>query len=154
MSEQHTFRATVELSGKTATGLQVPAEIVQALGTGKRPAVRVTVGHHTYRTTIGSMGGRFLIPLSADNRAAAGVAAGDEVNVIVEADTATREVTVPDDLAQALADHPAAVRFFDTLAYSHRKEWVRWIDDAKKPETRAKRVQATLDALRREKRAR
>ncbi len=154
MTEKHSFRTTVELGGKTATGLQVPDEIVRNLGTGKRPAVRVTVGKHTYRTTVGSMGGRFLVPLSADNRAAAGVAAGQQVDVTIEADTAPRDVTVPDDLVRALADDRDASRFFETLAFSHRKEWVRWIDDAKKPETRAKRVQTTLDALRLGKRSR
>lgn len=154
MTDQHRFRTTVELGGRTATGLQVPDEIVHALGTGKRPAVRVTVGQHTYRTTIGARGGRFLVPLSADNRTAAGVAAGDQVDVTIEADSAPRDVAVPDDLARALSGEPAAGRFFDTLAYSHRKEWVRWIEDAKKPETRATRLQATLDALRDQKRRR
>ena len=154
MTDQHRFRTIVELGGKTATGLHVPDEIVHALGSGKRPAVRVTVGQHTYRTTVASMGGRFLVPLSADNRSAADVAAGDEVDVTIEADTAPREVAVPDDLAQALADEPAAGRFFDTLAPSHRKEWVRWIEDAKKPETRTTRLETTLAALRDGKRSR
>ena len=147
MSDTKTFRATIELGGKTATGLQVPDEVVHALGSGKRPAVRVTIGKHTYRTTVASMGGRFLIPLSAENRAAAGVAAGDEVDVAIAADTAPREVVVPDDLSAAIADDPAARDFFDTLAFTHRKEWVRWIEDAKRSETRAKRLQATVDAL-------
>jgi hypothetical protein len=154
MSEGMTFRATIELGGKTATGLQVPDAVVRALGPGKRPAVRVTIGRHTYRTTVASMGGRFLIPLSAGNRAAAGVAAGDEVDVTIATDTATREVPVPDDLRDALGDDPAARDFFEALAYSHRKEWVRWIEDAKRPETRARRVQATIDALHAGKRSR
>lgn len=148
MSAALTFRTTVELGGRTATGLQVPDEVVDALGPGRRPAVRVTIGSHTYSTTVASMGGRFLVPLSAENRAAAGVTAGDEVDVMIEADTATREVALPDDLHAALAVEPAARTFFDTLAYSHRKEWVRWIEDAKRPETRTKRLQATVDALR------
>lgn len=154
MTNQHRFRTTVELGGKTATGLQVPDEVVHALGGGRRPAVLVTVGGHAYRTTVGSMGGRFLVPLSADNRTAAGVAAGDQVDVTIEADTAPRDVAVPDDLAQALAGDPAAGRFFDTLAYSHRKEWVRWIQDAKRPETRTTRLQATVEAMRDQKRSR
>jgi hypothetical protein len=148
MTDPFTFRTTVELGGKTATGLPVPAEIVDALGAGRRPAVRITVGDYTYRTTIAPMGGRFFVPLSADNRVAAGLAAGDEVDVTVRVDTAEREVAVPDDLAAALADDPAARAFFDGLAYSHRKEWVRWIEDAKKPETRAQRVSATANGLR------
>ncbi len=141
------FRTTIELGGKTATGFAVPDEVVAALGSSKRPPVLVTIGGHAYRTTVASMGGRFLIPLSAEHRAAAGVAAGDEVDVTIEADTAPREVAVPADLANALAQDPDAQRFFDTLACSHRKEWVRWIDEAKKPETRSTRLSRTVDAL-------
>lgn len=148
MTTPLTFRTTVELGGKTATGFEVPADVVEALGQGRRPAVRVTLGGHTYRSTIAVMGGRFLIPLSAENRTAAGLSAGDDVEVVLEPDTAEREVIVPDDLATALAEDTPAREFFDRLAYTHRKEWVRWIEDAKKPETRAGRVQATLDGLR------
>src|SRR5213082_852504 len=126
------FRATVELGGKTATGIEVPEDVVAELGSGSRPPVTVTIGGHTYRTTVASMGGRFMIPLSAENRTAAGVAAGDEVDVDVVADTAPREVTVTDDLAAAF-DHDVRA-IFDGLAYTHRKEWVRWVEDAKKPE--------------------
>jgi hypothetical protein len=140
------FRATVELGGKTATGLPVPDDVVAGLGSSKRPAVRVTIGKHTYRTTVASMGGRYMIPLSAENRTAAGVAAGDEVDVDIEADTAPREVTVPDDLAAALDPDVRAI--FDGLAYTHRKEWVRWVEDAKKPETRAVRIAKAVDGLR------
>jgi hypothetical protein len=154
MSESLSFRTTVELGGKTATGLQVPDGVVSALGGGKRPAVRVTIAGYAYRTTVASMGGRYLVPLSAEHRAAAGVAAGDEVDVTIEADTEAREVPVPHDLSTALADDDAAGRFFESLAYSHRKEWVRWIEDAKRPETRERRLEATLDALRAGRRSR
>jgi hypothetical protein len=140
------FRTTVELGGKTATGLHVPDDVVAELGSSKRPAVAVTIGPHTYRTTVASMGGRYMIPLSAENRTAAGVAAGDEVDVDIEADTAPREVTVPDDLAAALDPDVRAI--FDGLAYTHRKEWVRWVEDAKKPETRTVRITKTVEGLR------
>jgi hypothetical protein len=142
-----TFTTVVELGGKTATGLPVPAGIVESLGAGKRPAVRITLGGYSYRTTIAPMGGRFFVPLSAEHRAAAGVTAGDEVEVTVEVDTAERDVDVPSDLAALLAEDPVAGAFFNGLAYSHRKEWVRWIEDAKKAETRSQRVRVTLDAL-------
>jgi Bacteriocin-protection, YdeI or OmpD-Associated/Domain of unknown function (DUF1905) len=154
MSDSLSFRTTVELGGKTATGLQVPDDIVSALGGGRRPAVRVTIGSYTYRTTVASMGGRYLVPLSAEHRAAAGVAAGDEVDVTIEADTEAREVPVPDDLSAALDHDDAARRFFDGLAYTHRQEWVRWVEDAKRPETRERRLEATLDALRSGRRSR
>ncbi|MGI8428667.1 MAG: YdeI/OmpD-associated family protein [Solirubrobacteraceae bacterium] len=142
------FDAVVELGGKTATGLPVPDEIVTELGSGKRPAVRITVGGHTYRTTVASMGGRFIVPLSAENRAAAGVAAGDKVEVEIQLDAEPREVAVPADLAQVLAEDGTAREFFDGLAYTHRKEWARWIEEAKKPETRRERIAKTVSALR------
>lgn len=138
----------VELGGKTATGIAGLADVVAALGRSRRPPVRVTIGGHTYRTTVASMGGRFLVPLSAENRAAAGVAAGDEVGVDIEVDDEPREVTVPADLAAALSQDAAAHAYFDQLAYTHRKEWVRWVEDAKKPETRRARITATITSLR------
>jgi uncharacterized protein YdeI (YjbR/CyaY-like superfamily) len=140
------FEATVELGGKTATGIHVPDELVAALGSGNRPAVRVTIGPHSYRTTVARMGGRFLVPLSAENRQAAGVAAGDHVHVAIELDTAARTVELPADLDAAL--DPEGRAYFDGLAFTHRKEWVRWIEEAKKPETRASRVTKTAAALR------
>jgi hypothetical protein len=126
----------------------VPAEVVDALGSGKRPAVRVTIGPHTYRSTVAPRGGVFLIPLSAENRAAAGVAAGDEVEVSVELDTEPREVAVPADLAAALADDGVARSAFDRLPYSHRLRHVLAVEGAKAPETRRRRVEKALDMLR------
>jgi hypothetical protein len=146
------FRTAVVLGGKTATGLQVPDDVVTALGSGRRPAVVVTVGAYTYRTTVAPMGGSYWIPLAAEHREAAGVAAGEEVDVRVELDTTPREVAVPDDLDAAL-DGPARSAF-DGLAYSHRKEWVRWVEEAKKPETRAARIEKTAASLREGKKTR
>jgi hypothetical protein len=140
------YRTTVVLGGKTATGLQVPDEIVAALGAGKRPPVTVTVGGYTYRTTVAPMGGAYWVPLAAEHREAAGVRAEQEVDVTIELDAAPREVPVPDDLAAALDDDVRTT--FDALAYSHRKEWVRWVEEAKKPETRAARIAKTVDGLR------
>jgi hypothetical protein len=148
------FRTVVELHGKTATGIPVPEDVVAALGPGKRPAVVISIGGHSYRTTVAPMGGRFFVSLSAEHRKAAGVAAGDEVDVGIEPDTAPREVTVPDDLAEALAGDAGAREFFDRLSYTHRKEWVRWIEEAKRPETRATRLGKTVESLRAGQRAR
>jgi hypothetical protein len=139
------FRSRVELGGTTATVIEMASEVVSPLGSSRSPAVRVSVGEHTYRTTVGSMGGRFLIPLSAENRAAAGVAAGDAVTVGIERDVAPRDVAPPEDLAGALT--PAARSFFDALAPSHRKEWVRWIEEAKRAETGQARVSKAAEAL-------
>jgi hypothetical protein len=143
-----TFRAKVLLGGKTATGIQVPDEVVESLGAGKRPKVQVTVGRHTYRTTVARMGGMFLVPLNAENREAAGVAAGDMVDVTVELDDAPREVDVPDDLRTAIAGDAAAQGWFAQLSYTHRKEWVRWVEEAKRVETRRSRIEKTVAALR------
>jgi uncharacterized protein YdeI (YjbR/CyaY-like superfamily) len=100
------------------------------------------------------MGGRFLVPLSAENRTAAGVAAGDQVEVDIEPDTAPREVEVPADLAEALGGDDAARASFDAMSYTHRKEWVRWVTEAKKAETRAARLATTIESLREGKRTR
>ena len=146
------FRTTVAQNGKTATGLQVPDDVVAALGAGKRPPVTVTLGGYGYRTTVAPMGGTFWIPLAAEHREAAGVRAGQEVDVRLELDTAPRETPLPEDLAAALDD--GARTFFAGLAPSHRKEWVRWVEEAKKPETRAARIERTAEALREGRRTR
>jgi hypothetical protein len=140
------FESRVELGGKTATGISIPDEVVATLGESKRPAVTITLNGHTYRTTAVRMGGRFLVPLSAENREAAGVAAGDDVTVDIALDTAPREVELPADLAAAMDD--AARTTYDGLSYTHRKEWVRWVEEAKKPETRASRIEKTVAGLR------
>jgi hypothetical protein len=141
------FRATVELGGKTATGIQVPAEVVTGLGSHRRPSVRVTVGGHTYRTTVAPMGGAYFVPLSAENRTAAGVAAGDMVDVDIELDTEPRELTVPADLAAALAGQSGAGEAFQALSYSRRKEHVRQVETAKAAATRERRIAKVLDSL-------
>jgi hypothetical protein len=146
------FSTVVALGGKTATGLVVPEEIVVGLGSGKQPKVRVRIGSHTYRTTIFARGGQFLLALSAENREAAGVAAGDQVEIEIQLDSEPREVAVPADLDRALKADPAVSEFFVGLAYTHRKEWVRWVEDAKKPETRLARIERTVAELREGKR--
>ncbi|MFQ1001529.1 YdeI/OmpD-associated family protein [Modestobacter sp. SSW1-42] len=142
------FSSTVELGGKTATGMAVPPEVVEALGAGRRPPVTVTVGGHTYRSTIAAMGGRYLLPLSAQNRAAAGLAAGDAVEVDVELDDAPRAVEVPADLAAALDAEPGARARFDELSPSARRRHVLAVEGAKAEATRQRRVAAVVDAFR------
>jgi hypothetical protein len=143
-----TFRTRIVLGGKTATGFEIPEDVVTALGAGRRPAVRVTVNGHTYRSTVAVMGGAHMLPLNAENRAAAGVAAGDEVRVEVILDTEPREVTVPDDLAAALAVDPAARAYFDGLSYSNKRGFVQLIEGAKTDETRQRRVAKAVATLR------
>ena len=141
------FTTVVEQGGKTATGLPVPDDVLQALGGGRRPAVQVSVAGHTYRTTVGSSGGRAMLPLSAEHRTAAGVAAGDEVEVELALDVLPREVALPDDLRGALDAAPAARATYDALAPGLRKEWVRWVEEAKKADTRAARVARAVERL-------
>ncbi|CAM4093029.1 YdeI/OmpD-associated family protein [Paenibacillus alkaliterrae] len=134
------FRTVIELGGKTATGFEVPSEAVAALGTSKKPAVIVMIGGYTYRSTVASMGGRFMLPLSAENRNGAGVAAGDEVEVELVLDTEPRELEVPADFSEALSGVPAARQFFDGLSYSNKRRFVLSIDGAKTAETRQRRI--------------
>ena len=141
------FQATLQLGGKTATGLEVPESVVAALGAGKRPAVSVTINGYTYRSTVAPMGGVFMLPVSAEVREHARIAAGDELEVTVELDTAPREVTVPEDLAAALAKDSAAKAAFEKLSYSNKRRHVLSIEDAKTPETRARRVEKAVEAL-------
>jgi hypothetical protein len=142
------FHTTIQQNGKTATGIRVPEDVVAALGAGKRPPVRVTTSGYACRSTVAVMGGAYTIALSAENRAAAGVAAGDEVDVDVELDASPREVTVPADLDDALNRDVAARRFFDGLSYSNKLRQVRAIEEAKTAETRQRRIAKALDMFR------
>jgi hypothetical protein len=142
------FRTTVRQHGKTATGIRVPDEIVEALGSGRRPPVRVTINGYTYRSTVAVMGGESLVGVSAEVRAAAVVAGGDEVDVEIELDAAPREVTVPTDFAAALDAVPAARQAFDRLSYSNRSWHVLSVEGAKTDETRERRIARSIAALR------
>jgi hypothetical protein len=141
------FHALLELHGKTATGFQVPDDVVTALGSGKRPPVRVTIGKHTYRSTVAPMGGAYWIGVSAENRLAAGVAAGDTLAVVLELDTEPREVAVPPDFAAALDDDATARKNFDSLSYSHKRQHILAIEGAKAEETRQRRIAKAIATL-------
>ena len=142
------FRAVIQLGGKTATGIRVPPEVVESLGSSKRPAVRVTINGHTYRSSVASLGGEYMLPVSAEVRQSAGVSAGDEVDVDIELDSEPREVTVPPDFAEALEADADARRFFDGLSYSNKRRFVLSIEDAKTPETRQRRIAKAVSTLR------
>lgn len=142
------FTTTVLQARKTATGLPVPPSVIEALGSGKRPAVVVTVnGGHTYRSTVGVMNEQFLVPLSAENRAAAGVAAGDSVEVSLEVDTLPRSVDVPEDLSAALQEAGGRAAF-DTLSNSRQRALADPVSQAKAPETRARHIEKAVESLR------
>lgn len=142
-----TFRTVLTRSGANNVGIDVPEDVVLGLGGGKRPPVVVTLNGYTYRSTVAPMGGRFLVPVSAAVRAAAGVAGDEEHEVTLVLDDQPRTVELPEDLAAALDD--AGLRAaFDGLAPSYRKEHVRSVVEAKQQATRERRVAKVLDALR------
>ena len=142
------IRALIQGTGKTAAGMRIPDEVVAALGTSRKPAVRVTINGYTWRSTIASMGGEYWLGVSNENRRLSGTAAGDEVDVDLEIDTEPREVEAPADFAAALEREPEAKRFFDGLSYSNRLRHVLSIEDAKTPETRQRRIEKSVATLR------
>jgi hypothetical protein len=143
-----TFTTTLQSRGPAAAVVLDDAQ-VQIIGEGpKRFPVVATVNGHTWRTSVARMGGEFLVGLNREVREAAGVGAGDVVEVQLALDAAPREVEVPEALAAALAGDAEARARFDALAFTHRKEFARWIAEAKRPETRERRVAQALTMLR------
>ena len=135
------FTTTIlKAEGLNATGISVPPAVIAALGTQKRPKVKVSLNGYTYRTTVAPYGDVFMLPVSQEHRQAAGVNAGDQVEVEVEIDAEPRIVEVPDDLAAALAEKPGARAAFDALSYSIRKEHVRQVESSRAQETRDRRI--------------
>ncbi|TDH21262.1 DUF1905 domain-containing protein [Segetibacter sp. 3557_3] len=141
------FQATLQLHGKTATGLEVPADVVTALGSSKRPAVQVTINGYTYRSTIGPRNGSYMLPVSAEHRTAARIVAGDKITVEVVIDNEPREVNVPTDFTEALNNNMAAKTAFDKMSYSHQLQHVLAIDGAKTPATRQRRIDKAIEML-------
>ena len=142
------FRVKLLQAGKTATGIEVPAKLVESLASGKRPKVRVTLNGYTYRSSVAPMGGKFMVGVSAEVRERASVAGGDVVDVDLELDAEPREVTVPPDFSAALRRDPAARRFFEGLSYSKKRWHVLSIEGAKTAETRQRRIANSVRILR------
>ena len=144
---KQTFKTTlIQAEGKNATGINVPADIVTALNSGKRPRVKVQIGDYTYQSTIAAYGDVFMLPVSAEHREAAGLQAGDDIEVVLELDTEPRTVEVPDDLETALIENNLE-DIFDGLAYSKRKEFVRQVVSAKQEATRQRRLEKIIATL-------
>lgn len=141
------FSTTILQIGNN-TGIEVPPEVVEGLAGGKKPAVVVTIGSYSYRSSIAVMGGQYLIPLSAERRAESGIRGGDAVEIDLALDSAPREVAVPDDLGAALAGDAAAKAFFESLSYSNKLRHVLSVNDAKTPETRQRRIEKAVEAMR------
>ncbi|HSS94307.1 MAG TPA: YdeI/OmpD-associated family protein [Candidatus Dormibacteraeota bacterium] len=141
------FRAKILQSGKTAAGIEVPAKVVAALGSSKRPPVRATINGFTYRSSVASMGGKFMLGVPPEFRDGAGVAAGDMVDIDLEVDTKPREVPVPVDFAAALERDARAKKTFDALSYSNKRRLLIPIDEIKSAETRERRIAKTMAML-------
>ena len=141
------FRTKILPAGKTAAGIEVPAKVVAALGSSKRPPVRATINGFTYRSTVAVMGGKFMLGVSNEVRQSAGVAAGDTVDIDLELDTQTREVQLPPDFAAALARDAGAKKFFEGLSYSAKLRLVTPIN-VKNPDVRKERIAKTVKGLR------
>lgn len=142
-----TFDTTVTGMGRN-TGIVVPDEVIEQLGAGRRPAVLVNVDGYEYRTTVGVMGGRHLVSISAAVRTETGLQGGDPIHVVLTLAEGPREVVVPDDLAAALTGEPAAERYFATLSNSLQRYHVDTINAAKAPETRQRRVDKAIALFR------
>ncbi len=142
-----TFRTTILSSGGNTAGIKIPPEVVESLGGGKKPAVKVTINGKTYQSTVAVMGGDYMVGVSAENRAIVGVKAGDEVDVTLDLDTEPRVYELPEDLAAALATKSGATEAFHASAPSKRKEFVRQVNDAKTPETRERRIAKIVEQL-------
>jgi hypothetical protein len=141
------FKARVLLAGKTATGVEVPAKVVEGLGSTKRPLVKVTINKYTYRSAIAPMGGTFMLGISDEVRKNAGVSAGDSIDVDVELDTEKREVEVPPELEKALAKDAAARKYFESLSYSRKVALVNPIANGKTTETRERNLAKAIKEL-------
>ncbi|MEO8595540.1 MAG: YdeI/OmpD-associated family protein [Candidatus Solibacter sp.] len=131
---------------KNVSGIVVPPEVVAALGTSKKPAVKVTLNGYTYRSTVATMGGKFMIGLSLENRKAAGLQGDERLEVRLELDTEPRITPIPADLKAALVKGKI-LDAFEKAAPSRRKEFVRQVEDAKTPETRERRIVKVIESL-------
>lgn len=141
------FQTTILTAGKTATGICIPNDIIEKLNAGKKPPVKVTLNGYTYVSTVAVMGGKYMVGVSADVRAAAGVKGGDKLTVEIELDTEVREVTLPPDFKKALDKDPKAKKFFESLSYSRQKNHVTIIEQAKTEETRLRRIEKSVNDL-------
>ncbi len=142
-----TFRTTLLKAGKTATGIEIPANIVEQLAAGKKPPVLVTINGYTYRNTIAVMGGAYMVGVSAEHRKGAGVEGGDVIEVTLALDTAPRVAEVPESLLSALIANPQAKAAFEALSYSKKQGITLPIKDAKTEETRERRIEKAIAQL-------
>lgn len=142
------FRTTLIQAGKTATGIEVPAHVVESFGSSKKPAVHVSINGYNYRSTVAVMGGKYMLPVSAEVRKGAGIEGGDEIEVTLALDTEPRVLEIPEDFQKALSEDAKANAAFEKLSYSNKRRHVLSIEGAKTAETRQRRIQKTIEELR------
>jgi len=141
-----TFHTAILQTGKNTAGIQVPDEVIEKLGAGKQPLVRVTINKYTYRSAVAVMGGKYMISFNPEHRKAAGVQGGEEANVTLEMDLEPRTVEIPTDLKDALIK-ANALEAFEKSAPSMKKEYVRQVQEAKAQETRERRITKIVEKL-------
>ena len=141
------FSTTLLQAGKTATGIKIPEEIIEKLGGGKKPLVKVTINNFTYRSAVAVMGGAYMVGVNAENREGANVKGGDKINVTIELDTEERIVEVPAEFQKQLSKNAAAKKMFDTLSNSKKKALIIPIANAKTDETRNRNIEKALKSL-------
>ena len=141
------FETTILTAGKTATGICIPDDIIEKLNAGKKPPVKVTINSFTYQSTVAVMSGKYMVGVSADVRAAAGVKGGDKLIVEIVIDTEAREVSIPPDFKKVLGKNAKAKKFFESLSYSRQKNYVTIIEQARTVETRQRRIEKSLADL-------
>ena len=132
--------------GSTVTGINIPFDI-EAVWGAKRVPVKGTINKAPFRSTVVRMGGEYCMVVNKELREASGAKGGEIINVVMQPDTEERTVIVPDDLVKALKKNKAAAERWEKLSYTHRKEYVNALLDAKKPETRVRRLEQTIVAL-------
>ena len=142
------FRTTIAQTGKNTTGIPIPDAVIEGLGGGKKPPVRITVNGYSYRSTVATVDGQFMVGLNADHRAASGLAGGQDVEVEIELDTEPRTVDLPGDFAEALDADGAARRTYDGLSNSLKRYHVDQVTGAKSDETRRRRIDKSIATLR------
>lgn len=142
------FHATIKQSGKAATGIVIPDDVIEQLGAGKKPPVKVTVNGYAYRSTVATIDGNYMVGFSSDHRAASGLSGGDEVDVEIDVDTEPRTIEVPADLQAALDAEPKAKETFDRLSNSLKGYHVYQIMTAKSDDTRHRRIEKSISILR------
>jgi hypothetical protein len=146
MSKAIRFHTTILQTGKNTAGIQVPEGIIEQLGSGKQPLVRVTINKYTYRSAVAVMDSKYLISFNSEHRKAAGVQGGEETDVTLELDLEPRTVEIPKDLKDALIE-ANALSAFEKSAPSIKKEYVRQLEEAKAQETRQRRIAKIVEKL-------